>query len=800
MANRTVQENQQAGDPQSGWDLGEPNATNIEGFATDISVNCGQTVSFKINTDSTNYRIDVYRLGFYDRLGARRVATSVAPGGPGGTVDILGMPSVQPPPVTDPSTGLVDAGNWSISASWAVPATAVSGVYLAKMTRQDGISGQSHMVFIVRDDGNAHDIVFQTSDATWHAYNGWGGFNLYGGGAGLSNDGRAVKVSYNRPFGTRDRVGTNAGPQSFLFGVEIAAIRWLEANGYDVCYLAGVDTDRYGAGSTSQLLNKKVFLSVGHDEYWSGQQRANVEAARAAGVHLAFWSGNEAFWKTRYEASAVTTDGSPSAYRTLVCYKETRENRKLDPTPSWTGTWRDPRFSPPADGGRPENALTGTLFQVDAWQADAIRVPYPMSTLRFWRHCPLANPAPGGSTTLVQNLLGYEWDEAPDNGCQPAGLMRLSATTLPVDHYLLDYGKMVGPATATHHLTLYRHSSGALVFGAGTVFWAWGLDANHDLTATPTDPNVQQATVNLLADMGVPPGSLQAGLTYSGPSSDAVSPVSAIASPAAGVSLTQGQTVAITGTASDSGGQVGGVEVSTDGGDTWHPVTSGTTDWSYTWTPATLGSVTLRSRAVDDSLNLEVSGPGVTVTVVADPNLPVSLFSPNARPFVFMTQDANAVELGVKFQTSVAGAVRALRFYKSNQADSSRADYNPGPHVGHLWDGSGRLLATAPFSHESFSGWQQVELENAIPLMAGATYVASYHTAQGVYSSDSSTNPGSLNFSDAHTSGPLTALDTASSNGNGVFAYGDASSFPLQSFDAANYWVDIVFVPGPNGA
>src|SRR2546426_384786 len=90
---------------------------------------------------------------------------------------------------------------------------------------------------------------------------------------------------------------------------------------------------------------------------------SGAEAARTAGIHLAFFSGNEIFWKTRWENSI---DGSGTPYRTLVTYKETLANDKIDPLPNvWTGTWRDPRFTPPADGGRPENALTGTLFSVD---------------------------------------------------------------------------------------------------------------------------------------------------------------------------------------------------------------------------------------------------------------------------------------------------------------------------------------------------------------------------------------------------------------------------------------------------
>ena len=73
-----------------------------------------------------------------------------------------------------------------------------------------------------------------------------------------------------------------------------------------------------------------MFLSVGHDEYWSAGQRASVEAARNAGVNLAFFSGNEIYWKTRFEPSV---DGTNTPYRTLVGYKDTLGGVKLDPMP-----------------------------------------------------------------------------------------------------------------------------------------------------------------------------------------------------------------------------------------------------------------------------------------------------------------------------------------------------------------------------------------------------------------------------------------------------------------------------------
>ena len=220
--NPIVLENMLQGSPESEWGIDGGGSDNIEGFATDISVDHGQTISFKINTDSTHYRIDIYRLGYYGGDGARKVDT----------FDVsLPTAQDQPIPLFDPATKLVDAGNWSVSATWDVPADAVSGVYFANLTRLDGVEGENIIPFIVRDDENPSDITFQTSDTTWQAYNPWGGYNLYTS----INSERASAVSYNRPIITREG-GMYAGPQDFIFSVEYPTIRWLEQNGYDVNY------------------------------------------------------------------------------------------------------------------------------------------------------------------------------------------------------------------------------------------------------------------------------------------------------------------------------------------------------------------------------------------------------------------------------------------------------------------------------------------------------------------------------------------------------------------------------------
>src|SRR5262245_21781998 len=324
-ANVVVAENCLAGD--SDWDLTGGTDSSIQGFASEFSVTAGQTVTFKISTDAINYRIDIYRLGYYGGAGARKITS---------TTMTLSQPQVQPSCVIDSTSGLVDCGTWATSATWNTTA-ATSGVYLAKLTRIDGgvpATAASHIVFVVRDDSRHAKLLFQTSDTTWQAYNSYGGASLYAGGTGgvanppvYGGGFRATKVSYNRPFNTR--IGA---PQSFLFNAEYPMLRWLEMNGYDVSYFTGIDADRSGA----EILNHKVFLSVGHDEYWSGAQRTNVEAARDAGVHLAFFSGNEVLWKTRWEQSI---DGNGTPYRTLVSYKETLAGTKIDPDPAWTGLW-----------------------------------------------------------------------------------------------------------------------------------------------------------------------------------------------------------------------------------------------------------------------------------------------------------------------------------------------------------------------------------------------------------------------------------------------------------------------------
>ena len=777
VTNPVACENTKPGADPSTWQIDKAGDDTIQGFATTMSVNRGDAISFKIKSATPNYRIDILRLGYYGGKGARLIDGNLAPTGP----------STQPNCDRFQSTGLVDCGNWSVSRSWNVPSTAVSGVYIAHLVRND-TGGDSHIVFVVRDDASNSDVVVQTSDATWQAYNTYGGNSLYDcvpadcppngqNGSGPSTYKAAYKVSYNRPFHT----AADDGGRSWLFsGGEYPMIRFLEANGYDTSYVSGVDVHRRGV----LLQNHNVFLSVGHDEYWSATQRTSMENARDAGVNLAFFTGNTGFWKTRWESSV---SGPATQDRTLVSYKDTHFTAQEDPV-EFTGTWRDPRLTTASTGPTPENALMGLSFLVNAGTSRIV-VPAAYRQLRLWRNTG-SGLAPDATMQLAPFTLGYEWDVDADNGFRPAGQVKLSSTTVGDLEVFTDYGSTVKQGqTATHNLTLYKAASDALVFNAGTVQWSWGLDAYNDGNV-PVDRNMQQATVNLFADMDAQPGTLQPNLTSATASTDGTKPSSAITN--APATVPDGQQVTIGGTASDVGGKVAGVEISTDGGSTWHPA-NGTTQWTYSWIAHGSPASQIKTRATDDSGNTETPSGGTSVAVTC----PCSIWGQNVAPPVPDSGDPTPVEVGVKFRSDTYGTISGVRFYK--------AAANTGTHTGSVWSESGQRLAQATFTGETASGWQTVTFATPVEVQPGTTYVASYHDPMGHYAATSdyfhrSPAPGP-NGGATVDSPPLHALRNTGvrveTTTNGVYAYAPTSTFPNSSYAATNYWVDVIFTPTP---
>jgi len=176
-----------------------------------------------------------------------------------------------------------------------------------------------------------------------------------------------------------------------------------------------------------------------------------------------------------------------------------------------------------------------------------------------------------------------------------------------------------------------------------------------------------------------------------------------------------------------------------------------------------------------------MSSPYSWSFTTAGAQCPCSIWPNTAQPSVASANDPGPVNLGVQFTPAVNGWISGIRFYKGAG--------NTGTHAGSLWTSTGTLLGQVTFTNESASGWQEADFSSPIPVTAGTTYVASYFAPNGGYSVNSAY------FASAGvTNGPLTApQSSAVSGGNGVYTYGSSLAFPNNTYNATNYWVDVVF-------
>lgn len=469
---------------------------SVAGFARKISYNVGETVEFCITGAPAEIRI--FRAGWYGGTNSFRqvdvVTNNVATSQPNGVI------------VAD-SYGASSMTSWSVTATWAIPANATSGIYMA-MVRNAANTDAFYITFVVRDDAAVADIVYKTSDTTWGAaYNYWGtksapaGKNVYGEGSGVGNImSRSTMVSYHRPVITRAGV-----IQTYWWACELPLIRFLERNGYSVKYISSVDLDKNGS---SMLTGKaSIFLSSGHDEYWTTPMRNAIEEWRdQAGGHSIFMSGNEVFWRARFEY----VGDEPR----LWCYKDTMPGptdagartagQPFDPV-TWTGTWKDTRWP----DRKPEWFLTGTDFGMNGvYDYDITIAKNPYGGLKVWGGSSLVD-----SDITLTGAMGFEADHV--HPTQPEGSYSILATyTRAAPGGLSDAnGQNYNVAgNINWGIVAQRYSSGALTVGFGTCQWSWTLDSTHDRGTTVVSLSAQQFTVNLLNDLGAPPRSLMTGI------------------------------------------------------------------------------------------------------------------------------------------------------------------------------------------------------------------------------------------------------------------------------------------------
>lgn len=480
------------GDMHTGTQYGD---LSVAGFARQPSVNVGDTIEFC--TDGSPSSIQIYRCGWYGGTNAFRLVDTIS-----------ATPATQPEATTIAnSNGGTSTTDWTVTASWNVPSTAVSGMYMA-MIRNAANNDAFYASFVVRDDDAYADIIYKTSDTTWGAaYNHYGtksavdGKDVYGSGTGVGNImERCFAVSYHRPQLTMGGV-----VQTFWWACEIPLIRFLERQGYTIKYVTGVDLDKQGV---SLLADKSgVFISSGHDEYWSETMRDAVEDWRDnhAGRSI-FMSGNEVFWKTRFEYNGDET--------IMWCHKDTMPGptgftrsagEPLDPV-AWTGTWKDTRWA----DNRPEWLLTGTDFRMNGMnEFDPLVLSNPYGGHPVWGGSSLVD----GDVTFIK-ALGFEGDSLRPT--QPEGSFKvLAAYTRNINgSYADDNGQNYsGNGDLTWGIVSQRYSGGGVTVGFGTCQWSWTLDGTHDRGTTTPQPAAQQFMINLLRDLGAEPTTLMSGVS-----------------------------------------------------------------------------------------------------------------------------------------------------------------------------------------------------------------------------------------------------------------------------------------------
>ncbi len=424
---RTVRaENSLPGDPD--WwikHLGAPDA--IMGYAGQASVLPGAHVDLYVSTTSREFSVKAFRMGWYSGDLARLVWQS----GP-----VRGHR--QRPSARTAATNTVHT-DWGESLT--VPTQGwPEGSYLFRLDAESG--AQRYVPLTVRSGRTGGKVVIKNAVATWQAYNTWGGYDLYLGPGGYGD--RSFVVSLDRPY---DREG------AYLFMVyERKLINLAERMGLPLAYLASTDI----ADDPHVLDGASALISPGHDEYWTVQERANVTAARDAGVNLAFLGANCMFRRIRLQPSRLGPN------REVVCYKTSYQ---LDPMYGKDNKVVTNDFREPPDPD-PESSVIGTLYEGFPAVADFV-----VATPDAW----LFKGTGVRKGSRFPAMIGIEYDRV--NPGYP-----LERPIQVLSHSPLTCNGVNSYADSAY----YTHRGGAGVFNAGTMRWVeafapplyhWGLTA-----------------------------------------------------------------------------------------------------------------------------------------------------------------------------------------------------------------------------------------------------------------------------------------------------------------------------------
>ncbi|MER0482804.1 N,N-dimethylformamidase beta subunit family domain-containing protein [Streptomyces sp. Edi2] len=415
---------------------GPPDA--VQGYTDKVSVLPGEEFGLYVSTTAPGFRVAAYRVGWYRGAQARRVWHSDR---------VAGRRQRHP---------RLLPGTRSVRADWERTLRVRTdgwppGAYLLRLDAEHG--HQRYVPMVVRSARTTGRTVLMHAVATWQAYNAWGGYSLYRGADGGYGT-RSLAVSFDRPYDTN-------GAGKFLV-YERALVVLAERLGLPLAYTTGVDVHH----DPSALRGATAALSLGHDEYWTPQQREHVTRARDAGTNLAFLGANACFRRVRLEPGPGpgpgqgqgSGSGASGALRTVVCYKTAYRDDPHFAGPHRAPPTHDFRQPPAAD---PESALTGVFYE--GYPTDA---PYVVHNADHWLFA--GTGAKRGDA--FDHLVGVEYDRVTPQAPTPEQLE------------IVAHSPLVCNGRRSHaDSAYYTVPSGAGVFSSGTMRWVEALMAGtHD--------------------------------------------------------------------------------------------------------------------------------------------------------------------------------------------------------------------------------------------------------------------------------------------------------------------------------
>lgn len=439
-------ENQKPG--TSAWRItGYQSAHNIEGYASKVSVNQGNSFTVFISTTSTSYKIQAYRMGYYQGKLGHLVWTSP-------TLTGEKQPTC---PVLKPSNTV--ECNWKPSYTIKTNSTWFPGDYLLKLVGNN--NAQRWIPITVRNDRSNAAVVVVNAVTTWQAYNRYGKYDLYTGPNGYSD--RATKVSFDRPYDYYFGQGAADFP-----GNELPLVALVEKMGLNVTYITSVDLQK----RPSLLYNHRVLISLGHDEYYSPQMRHALTVAQQHGTNLMFLGANAIFRRIRFESTKVGSDRIEVNYR-VASQDPMNGVNNAEVTTNW----------PAGPDPRPESAVIGIQYACNPVKNDMV-ITDPSSWI-------FANTGLRFGSRL-HNLVGSEYDGFDPYSPYPKDLQLLANS--PV---------LCRNRPGFSDMSYYTTSNGAGVFATGTNLWvaALGSACPSFMGSCPIAP-VVKITENVLEAFG----------------------------------------------------------------------------------------------------------------------------------------------------------------------------------------------------------------------------------------------------------------------------------------------------------